>query len=324
MMSSSSVSAPDCFDPFPGRTNIQLVTPTDHHHDHGGHYCHNWVSHHTYHLDAHHEQQAARLSDDGFKHDNMDIQKGIGAWIWEQKDDHHVPTIIGDGFDSTTDDIHENWPVPSKLRVVRKMNPKRASTANPVPVVENTDDSFPYFAPENDSTSNNSGTNNNGIRVCSDCNTTKTPLWRSGPRGPKSLCNACGIRQRKARRALAAASEAAATVISDNTVTKATSSPKSLKIKISKSKEKTSNNSKQGGQQLYKKRLKLAESTSYTYASQDSNPSGADDQDSKKLCFEEFMTVSLSKNVALHRVFPQDEKEAAILLMALSCGLVHN
>ena len=23
------------------------------------------------------------------------------------------------------------------------------------------------------------------IRVCSDCNTTKTPLWRSGPRGPK-------------------------------------------------------------------------------------------------------------------------------------------
>lgn len=25
----------------------------------------------------------------------------------------------------------------------------------------------------------------NPIRVCSDCNTTKTPLWRSGPRGPK-------------------------------------------------------------------------------------------------------------------------------------------
>ncbi|KAG0532365.1 hypothetical protein BDA96_04G102200 [Sorghum bicolor] len=48
------------------------------------------------------------------------------------------------------------------------------------------------------------------VRVCSDCNTTKTPLWRSGPRGPKSLCNACGIRQRKARRAMAAAAAAAA------------------------------------------------------------------------------------------------------------------
>ncbi|GAB4853798.1 hypothetical protein Ancab_017992 [Ancistrocladus abbreviatus] len=50
------------------------------------------------------------------------------------------------------------------------------------------------------------------IRVCADCNTTKTPLWRSGPRGPKSLCNACGIRQRKARRAMAAAAAASGTI----------------------------------------------------------------------------------------------------------------
>ncbi|KAH0711020.1 hypothetical protein KY284_012447 [Solanum tuberosum] len=35
--------------------------------------------------------------------------------------------------------------------------------------------------------SSNSSSNNNiiPIRVCSDCNTTKTPLWRSGPKGPK-------------------------------------------------------------------------------------------------------------------------------------------
>ncbi|XP_058727109.1 putative GATA transcription factor 22 [Vicia villosa] len=38
-------------------------------------------------------------------------------------------------------------------------------------------------------------------RVCTECQTTSTPLWRSGPVGPKALCNACGIRQRKARRA---------------------------------------------------------------------------------------------------------------------------
>ncbi|KAL3814647.1 hypothetical protein ACJIZ3_015915 [Penstemon smallii] len=34
-------------------------------------------------------------------------------------------------------------------------------------------------------------------KCCSYCKTTKTPLWRSGPSGPKSLCNACGIRYRK-------------------------------------------------------------------------------------------------------------------------------
>lgn len=37
-------------------------------------------------------------------------------------------------------------------------------------------------------------------KACADCHTTKTPLWRGGPDGPKSLCNACGIRYRKRRR----------------------------------------------------------------------------------------------------------------------------
>ncbi|XP_010914517.1 GATA transcription factor 15 [Elaeis guineensis] len=39
------------------------------------------------------------------------------------------------------------------------------------------------------------------LKSCADCRTTKTPLWRGGPSGPKSLCNACGIRYRKNRRA---------------------------------------------------------------------------------------------------------------------------
>lgn len=40
------------------------------------------------------------------------------------------------------------------------------------------------------------------IKRCADCGTSKTPLWRGGPAGPKSLCNACGIRSRKRRRAI--------------------------------------------------------------------------------------------------------------------------
>ncbi|XP_047337022.1 GATA transcription factor 15-like [Impatiens glandulifera] len=35
------------------------------------------------------------------------------------------------------------------------------------------------------------------VKICTDCGTTRTPLWRGGPSGPKSLCNACGIRTRK-------------------------------------------------------------------------------------------------------------------------------
>ncbi|KAI4325801.1 hypothetical protein MLD38_031167 [Melastoma candidum] len=43
-------------------------------------------------------------------------------------------------------------------------------------------------------------------RRCANCDTTSTPLWRNGPRGPKSLCNACGIRFKKEERRAAAAS----------------------------------------------------------------------------------------------------------------------
>ncbi|KAK6129439.1 hypothetical protein DH2020_036815 [Rehmannia glutinosa] len=39
-------------------------------------------------------------------------------------------------------------------------------------------------------------------KSCSDCHTTRTPLWRGGPHGPKSLCNACGIKYNKKRRQL--------------------------------------------------------------------------------------------------------------------------
>lgn len=34
------------------------------------------------------------------------------------------------------------------------------------------------------------------VRSCSHCRTVKTPLWRNGPDGPKSLCNACGVRHK--------------------------------------------------------------------------------------------------------------------------------
>ena len=33
--------------------------------------------------------------------------------------------------------------------------------------------------------------------ICRNCATHKTPQWRCGPEGPKTLCNACGLRLRK-------------------------------------------------------------------------------------------------------------------------------
>lgn len=185
----------------------------------------------------------------------------------------------------------------SKMRLMKKMI-YSSSDAVAMQKLEDHQKQPPSSSLEPDNSNNNNNTNT--IRVCADCNTTKTPLWRSGPRGPKSLCNACGIRQRKARRAMAAAAANGTTVqlVADDTSS-------------NNKKSKTSRPSNNNSCLPFKKRCKFNSNT----------PS----REKKKLCSFEDLTLSLSKNnsSALQRVFPQDEKEAAILLMALSYGLVH-
>jgi len=34
-------------------------------------------------------------------------------------------------------------------------------------------------------------------RICTQCGSTDTPLWRRGPHGPKTMCNRCGIRWKR-------------------------------------------------------------------------------------------------------------------------------
>ncbi|KAL2527903.1 GATA transcription factor 18 [Forsythia ovata] len=67
----------------------------------------------------------------------------------------------------------------------------------------------PSSANRNHRGGSNSNVNSGGdpllARRCANCDTTSTPLWRNGPRGPKSLCNACGIRFKKEERRATAA-----------------------------------------------------------------------------------------------------------------------
>lgn len=91
----------------------------------------------------------------------------------------------------------------SKMRVMQKMmtNPDKKSGA-----IANSDHKPGYSSSTtrnyniNDTENKNNGgkwgilgrssncsNGHNGVRVCSDCNTTTTPLWRSGPQGPKVI-----------------------------------------------------------------------------------------------------------------------------------------
>ncbi|GFY98447.1 GATA type zinc finger transcription factor family protein [Actinidia rufa] len=230
------------------------------------------------HSELHHieyQQEASNFAMNGGSHDHHHSDRGLKLSLWKTEERN----------ENERDRYGSAKVMPFKLRLMRKMSTDQMK--------------FGDQKQQSSPTKTENSSNNNPIRVCSDCNTTKTPLWRSGPRGPKSLCNACGIRQRKARRAMAAAAAAANGTIFEETV--------QVKAKVQHVKAKRS---KYGHVAQFKKRSKLATNGTPSHGL------------TKKLCFEDFL-ISLSKNSAFHRVFPQDEKDAAILLMALSCGFVH-
>ncbi|CAA6672798.1 unnamed protein product [Spirodela intermedia] len=197
----------------------------------------------------------------------------------------------GDGEECNPLDGGSGKWMSSKMRFMRKMTGSdKVASGRPRKNALGSNDHLRKFA-ENNVNNDNHSLPNGSIRVCSECNTTKTPLWRSGPGGPKSLCNACGIRQRKARRAMAAAAAA---------VTGGLIPAVAPVVKVRKQK-------RSGGACAvpFKKRFKCFAAAETRH----------------KLHFDE-LTIALSKNSAFHGVFPQDEKEAAILLMALSSGLI--
>uniref|UniRef100_A0ACD5WFJ2 Uncharacterized protein n=1 Tax=Avena sativa TaxID=4498 RepID=A0ACD5WFJ2_AVESA len=52
---------------------------------------------------------------------------------------------------------------------------------------------------ENGNNNNNNIGEDGGVRRCTHCASEKTPQWRTGPLGPKTLCNACGVRYKSGR-----------------------------------------------------------------------------------------------------------------------------
>lgn len=53
--------------------------------------------------------------------------------------------------------------------------------------------------PLGSSADTNQNVSSQAVRKCMHCEITKTPQWRAGPMGPKTLCNACGVRYKSGR-----------------------------------------------------------------------------------------------------------------------------
>ncbi|CAL0305768.1 unnamed protein product [Lupinus luteus] len=156
------------------------------------------------------------------------------------------------------------------------------------------------------SSSNPSGQRSNSIitRVCADCNTSSTPLWRTGPNGPKTLCNACGIRQRKARKAMA---EAANSFAASTDASIATNTRVFHKEKKKCSKDHFGN---------FKNKCKASATSSVT-------TTGGTSQGELKLHFKDFFANNMRNNSAIQLLIDEEVAQAALLLMDLSSGFLH-
>lgn len=133
---------------------------------------------------------------------------------------------------------------------------------------------------------------NQGAKTCADCGTTKTPLWRGGPAGPKSLCNACGIRSRKRKRALLG--------LSNKEEKKPKKNNNSNMSSITTSDGSSSNNG------------------------EDVNNKMVDSTKPKPLCVESETVLQRPRSTMSkkRRMFGEEERRAAMLLMSLSCDSV--
>ncbi|KAG5549041.1 hypothetical protein RHGRI_014419 [Rhododendron griersonianum] len=147
-------------------------------------------------------------------------------------------------------------------------------------------------------------------KFCCDCKTTETPLWRAGPSGPKSLCNACGIRYRKKRSAVVGLNkrvekeeEKSATTSLANTNAAAAASS------IAAAKNRCGGGGSKGGNLSEDLRVRLvALGKEVVMLQRQRSPMRKRQRRRRRR--------------SVKRKLGEEEEQAAVLLMSLSCGFV--
>ncbi|PRQ51057.1 putative transcription factor C2C2-GATA family [Rosa chinensis] len=102
--------------------------------------------------------------------------------------------------------FHHETPLPGKARSKRSRAAPGDWTTRLLHLITPNNSSEPKPAPKTTTSSQkkreggncNSGSDSSG-RKCLHCASEKTPQWRTGPMGPKTLCNACGVRYKSGR-----------------------------------------------------------------------------------------------------------------------------
>ncbi|MCO5562079.1 hypothetical protein L7F22_015705 [Adiantum nelumboides] len=181
------------------------------------------------------------------------------------------------------------------------------------------------------------GLNSTALRTCTVCGTSKTPLWRSGPHGPKSLCNACGIRFKKARRGSSESADCAPVLQRSPSIKSSLKAAKRkqdtpfINIDTHLTKSVVTNGvgtqavKKRRWSQLVKKGEDVKQKGEVTGSSNESsltwNLNSPSAVSSPSVSHFERLSID-EHSTALNVGAGKDEEEAAVLLMYMSWGLV--
>lgn len=98
----------------------------------------------------------------------------------------HIKMVDPENRSTSTEDNGSMKWMCSKIRVMRRMLHSDNSSGTDCYMQAKSSNSA-YHSDRINSTDYCYGSTAEVVRVCSDCKTTKTPLWRGGPRGPKVI-----------------------------------------------------------------------------------------------------------------------------------------
>ncbi|KAK9068248.1 hypothetical protein SSX86_012359 [Deinandra increscens subsp. villosa] len=105
--------------------------------------------------------------------------------------DNSVSNFPANNIAGTINFRPETTPFHSRSRTKRPTPPSNNTTWISQPSITNNNTS---------SSSETTSSEAAGVfRRCTHCASEKTPQWRTGPLGPKTLCNACGVRYKSGR-----------------------------------------------------------------------------------------------------------------------------
>ncbi|KAI4346329.1 hypothetical protein L6164_007236 [Bauhinia variegata] len=99
------------------------------------------------------------------------------------------PNVISKPWSSDSDNAADSHPlmkIPKQVSAEHKKKKKIKVT-------------FTSSSSSSSPTDANHSSPTQAVRKCMHCEITKTPQWRAGPMGPKTLCNACGVRYKSGR-----------------------------------------------------------------------------------------------------------------------------